>query len=94
MVKLLVIEKKYGGRRAGKNAPEKIDAFRCLKSLLERELILNFKFVLVMESSMSDISISKLLNQTLSNLGPDFNSTLEDHCYDVVNELVIEKAGN
>ena len=44
--KLLIIEKNYGGRHAGKMGPENIDAlfqtFGCLKSLLERELILNF----------------------------------------------------
>ena len=45
--KLLIIEKNYGGRHAGKMGPENIDEnidekFGCLKSLLERELILNF----------------------------------------------------
>ena len=43
-----------------------------------------------MENSLNNISISELLNQTLSKLGPDFNSTLEEHCY----EVVIETTGN
>ena len=39
---------------------------------------------------MNNISISELLNETRYQLGPDYNSTLEEHCY----EVVIEKTGN
>ena len=48
-----------------------------------------FQFVLVMEKSMPNISISHLLNETVNQIGVNYSTTLDNHCY----EIVIEKTG-